>query len=194
MNEYYLNIASIRACTEAEGPGKRFAIWCQGCLKRCPGCCNPEMQPLEKRHVVSADGLVSLINDARSQWAIEGVSLIGGEPFLQANGLAYVAAECKKLGLTVLTFTGYLLDELRDMEDESVEILLSHTDVLVDGPFDESQIDEARGWIGSKNQSAVFLSDAYAPGIEFCSKQSVEMLIEKDTILVNGWPYIWRSL
>lgn len=190
MSEHYLNIASIRECTEAEGPGRRFAIWCQGCMNRCPGCCNPEMQPLEKRYVVSADDLVTLIGESQKKWGIEGVSLIGGEPFLQAEGLAYVAEKCKQLGLTVLVFSGYLIGELRSMNNESVERLLSQTDILVDGPFDENRIDDERGWVGSKNQSVLYLSDAYAQGTEFCSKQSVEVLIEKDAILVNGWPCV----
>lgn len=111
MSECYLNIASIRECTEAEGPGKRFALWCQGCLKRCPGCCNPELQPLERGHVISADDLVVLISESRDKWGIEGVSLIGGGPFLQSEGLAYVAEKCKQLGLTVLVFSGYTIDE-----------------------------------------------------------------------------------
>lgn len=29
----YLNLASIRMCTESEGPGRRLAIWVQGCKK-----------------------------------------------------------------------------------------------------------------------------------------------------------------
>lgn len=190
MSEHYLNIASIRGCTEAEGPGKRFAIWCQGCLNRCPGCCNPEMQPLEKRHVVSADDLLALIGKFQEKWGIEGVSLIGGEPFLQAEGLAYVAKKCKLRGLTVLTFSGYRIEELRSMKDENVESLLSYSDILVDGPFDEQMIDDERGWVGSKNQSVLFFSDAYSQGVEFCSKQSVEVLIDNDSILVNGWPCI----
>ena len=190
MSELYLNLASIRECTEAEGPGKRFALWCQGCLNRCPGCCNPEMQPLEKRHVVSADDIFALIAESREKWGIEGVSLIGGEPFLQAEGLAYVAEKCKLYGMTVLAFSGYRIDELRSMKDENVERLLSNLVILIDGPFDAQLIDDERGWVGSKNQSVLFLSDVYSQGIEFCSKQSVEVLIDNDSILVNGWPCI----
>ncbi|HEY8504811.1 MAG TPA: 4Fe-4S cluster-binding domain-containing protein, partial [Gemmataceae bacterium] len=42
-----LSIAQTVACTEAEGPGKRFAVWFQGCPLRCPGCCNPEFLPFK---------------------------------------------------------------------------------------------------------------------------------------------------
>ncbi|MBY0459994.1 MAG: radical SAM protein, partial [Gemmataceae bacterium] len=45
--ELTMSIAQVVPCTEAEGPGKRFAIWFQGCPLRCPGCCNPEFLPFK---------------------------------------------------------------------------------------------------------------------------------------------------
>jgi len=45
MPELTLQVAQIVPCTEAEGPGRRFALWFQGCPLRCPGCCNPEFIP-----------------------------------------------------------------------------------------------------------------------------------------------------
>ena len=44
-DELTMQVAQVVPCTEAEGPGKRFAIWFQGCPLRCPGCCNPEYLP-----------------------------------------------------------------------------------------------------------------------------------------------------
>ena len=54
--EVRLRIAQIVPSTEAEGPGRRFALWFQGCSLRCPGCCNPEMLPFtggDERTVVT---------------------------------------------------------------------------------------------------------------------------------------------
>ena len=45
MDDVRLQVAQIVPCTEAEGPGRRFALWFQGCPLRCPGCCNPEFIP-----------------------------------------------------------------------------------------------------------------------------------------------------
>ena len=47
LSELRLRVAQIVPFTEAEGPGRRFALWFQGCPLRCPGCCNPEMLPFE---------------------------------------------------------------------------------------------------------------------------------------------------
>ena len=58
----YLNLASIRLCTESEGPGRRLAIWVQGCERRCPGCCNLDMQEIRKNIVVDTKDLINLIH------------------------------------------------------------------------------------------------------------------------------------
>ena len=153
----YLNLASIRACTESEGPGKRFAIWVQGCERQCPGCCNPDMQELRKNVVVKTDDLIELIKEAMASDEIEGLSFIGGEPMLQAAGLRHVALWAHSVGLTVLVFTGYLYEELMALKNDSVNELLKYTDLLVDGPFCKDECDNERDWIGSTNQKLYFL-------------------------------------
>ena len=186
----YLNLASIRLCTESEGPGKRFAIWVQGCERRCPGCCNPDMQEIRKNIVVDTKDLIELIHRTMLCDEIEGLSFIGGEPMLQAEGLREVALWAHSVGLTVLAFTGYLLSELKEMKNDSIEKLLSEIDILVDGPFLQEQYDDEREWVGSKNQIVHFLSEAYKSGVEN-EKQvhKMELLISEKNILVNGWPF-----
>lgn len=186
----YLNLASIRFCTEAEGPGKRFAIWVQGCEHRCPGCCNLTMQEIRKNIIVDTKDLIELIQKSMLEDEIEGLSFIGGEPMLQAEGLYEVAKWAHTVGLTVLVFTGYLFSELKEMRNDSVEKLLSEIDVLVDGPFLQEQYDNERDWVGSKNQKIYFLSEAYKAGIEY-KKQAhqMELFISEKELLINGWPF-----
>lgn len=186
----YLNLASIRLCTESEGPGKRLAIWVQGCERRCPGCCNPDMQEIKKNIIVDTKDLIELIYRSMSVDEIEGLSFIGGEPMLQAEGLSEVAMWAHSVGLTVLAFTGYLLSELKEMKNDSIEKFLSEIDILVDGPFLQEQYDDERDWVGSKNQIVHFLSAAYNSGIEN-EKQAhrMELLISEKNILINGWPF-----
>lgn len=186
----YLNLASIRFCTESEGPGKRFAIWVQGCERRCPGCCNLDMQEIRKNIIVDTKNLIELIQKSMAMNEIEGLSFIGGEPMLQAEGLSEIAKWAHSVGLTTLVFTGYLLSELKSMENASVEKFLTEIDLLVDGPFIQEQYDTERDWIGSKNQKIHFLSNAYKSGIELEKQEhQMKVLISEKDILVNGWPY-----
>lgn len=186
----YLNLASIRLCTESEGPGRRLAIWVQGCERRCQGCCNLDMQEIRKNIVVDTDDLIMLIKQSMASDEIEGLSFIGGEPMLQAQGLSVVAKWGRSEGLTILVFTGYLMEELRALGNASVDELLKYTDILVDGPFIQERYDNERDWIGSDNQRIYFLSDVYKPGVEYEKQQhQMEVLVSERDILVNGWPY-----
>ena len=177
-------------CTESEGPGKRLAIWVQGCKKRCPGCCNPDMQEIRKNIIVDTKDLIELIHRTMTIDKIEGLSFIGGEPVLQAQGLSEIAEWAHSVRLTVLVFTGYLYDELKAMNNENVNKLLIYTDLLVDGTFIQEEYDTQRDWIGSKNQIIHFLSGAYKPGVEYEKHEhQMEILISEKDILINGWPY-----
>lgn len=185
----FLNIAAIRYCTNSEGPGKRFAIWCQGCLRRCHGCCNPSMQPLKRRNVVPVDALFKLIEQQKEKDGIEGVSFIGGEPILQVEGFVELAKNCQSIGLSVLIFTGFTYDELISANNLMINNLLKYTDILVDGEFIESLYDEKRDWVGSTNQRVLFLSDRYKPGIEFeHGVRTTELRISQNIVSINGWP------
>ncbi len=184
-----LNIASVRQCTDTEGPGKRFALWCQGCLNRCPGCCNPEMQALVQRHIVAVKDLEEMIQRAVEMYAIEGVSFIGGEPFLQAKGLSELAEWCHQHNLSVLVFSGYTKEELIEKQMDGTDRLLDNTDILVDGRYDEKQPDYDRAWVGSQNQTVHYLTDFYAKGTEFQATRAMDILITDDSVLINGWPY-----
>src|SRR5213595_3588893 len=105
-----LQIAQIVPCTEAEGPGRRFAIWFQGCPLRCPGCCNPEFLPFRGGSAKIVSELLEEIDAAND---IEGISLLGGEPTVQAEGVARLAVEMQRRGLSVMLYSGFTLAELQ---------------------------------------------------------------------------------
>lgn len=187
----YLNLAAIRECTESEGPGKRFAIWCQGCPRNCPGCCNVKMQEFSKKYIVDTKDVISLIEKSHIENEIEGVTFIGGEPMLQAEGFAEIAEWCHLNGLSVISFSGFIFEELKAMKNPSVDRLISNLDMLVDGPFIQEEFDTERDWIGSKNQKTYFFTDFYKSGIEFEHKEhAMEIMISENELLINGWPYI----
>ncbi|MBL9038919.1 MAG: radical SAM protein [Archangium sp.] len=184
-----LRLAQVVPDTEAEGPGRRFAVWVQGCSLRCPGCCNPEMFVHGAGgEVVSAEALARRVLAVP---ALEGVSFLGGEPFEQAAGLAEVAARVRSAGLSVMVYSGYTLAELHTRRGvvPGIHELLAETDVLVDGRYDASKPDRSRRWVGSENQVVHFLSSRYSAADErFSQANSVEFRWENGRLTVNGWP------
>src|SRR3954447_16611443 len=152
VSESSLQIAQVVPCTEAEGPGKRFAVWFQGCPLRCPGCCNPEFLPFKGGETKTLAELVEAIVRAHTESGIEGITLLGGEPFAHAAAGAALAETARQRGLTVMVFTGYTIEQLRDRPEPEVADLLARTDILVDGPYIREQPDTLRRWIGSTNQ------------------------------------------
>src|SRR5690348_4853733 len=161
LDQVFVQVAQIIPCTEAEGPGKRFALWFQGCPLRCPGCCNPEMLPFEGGQSLPLADVVRQVHQAADEQGIEGITLLGGEPLAHAVTAAALARAVQGIGLSVMVFSGYTLSEAREMGDPAIADLLAHTDILVDGPYLREQPETRRRWIGSANQQIHFLSDRY---------------------------------
>ena len=155
-----LNLGPIVDCTEAEGPGRRFAVWTRGCSLRCPGCCNPELLGSRGSPVPAAE-VADALAEAADRHDLEGVSFLGGEPTEQPAGLAVVAERARSLGLSVMVFSGYTLHELRERGPE-VARLLALTDLLVDGRYVAARRTTTRRFVGSDNQVLHFLTDRYA--------------------------------
>lgn len=93
---------------------------------------------------------------------VEGITFLGGEPFAQAAAVAEIAGQVKALGMTVVTFTGYLLEDLQKAHRDDFDALLAVTDLLIDGPFQQESAQFTRPWVGSSNQRFHFLTDRYA--------------------------------
>jgi anaerobic ribonucleoside-triphosphate reductase activating protein len=182
-----LQIAQIVPCTEAEGPGKRFAIWFQGCPLRCPGCCNPEFLPFKGGEAWELNGLLDAIEKAKPL-GIEGITLLGGEPFAHAKSAATLACEVQKRGLTVMIFSGYTIEQIHQIPEPAGE-LLRNADILVDGPYVREQPDTSRRWIGSTNQRIHFLTDRYrADDPCWRQKNTLEIRLDATGLSVNGFP------
>jgi len=172
--------------TQAEGPGRRYAIWVQGCPLRCPGCCNPELLPFGGGTPVAPADLLARILATPD---IEGISLLGGEPTAQAADLAEVAVGVQAAGRTVMLYTGFTLAELRARADPAVDRLLAACDLVVDGPYDRTRPDAVRRFVGSTNQVLHCLTPAYDPqDPRFTADRTVEIRFKNGEILVNGWP------
>jgi anaerobic ribonucleoside-triphosphate reductase activating protein len=94
----------------------------------------------------------------------EGITISGGEPFLQAGALAVFLREIKeRRDYGVILYTGFVYEDLltRSEEDRGLAALLGLTDLLIDGPY-KPELDDGRPYRGSSNQRFVQLSERYA--------------------------------
>lgn len=187
-SEPSVRVARVHPQTTAEGPGTRFAVWVQGCTIRCDGCFNPHLWASTGGSPVTATRLAQEAIGA----GVEGVTLLGGEPFEQAEALAKFATLVRNAGLSVMAFTGYLLDDLRARaaHDTNIQDLIRATDLLIDGPYVADQPDLERPWVGSTNQQFHFLTERYqhlqADLVELGDRLEVRV----DTnggVSLNGW-------
>jgi len=119
-----------------------------------PGCHNPETWDPCGGYEVDVK---QLLVDIRGNPLIRGVTLSGGDPFLQAGPLAALASGVRQMGKNVITYTGYSWEKLIDLaeREEGIKSLLLNTDILVDGPYIQEQRDLKLVFRGSKNQRVI---------------------------------------
>ena len=187
-----LNLWDVcRKGSRALGPGLRYVVWTQGCLKQCLGCTSPESHQITPRMVMDVSDLAT---DIINKSEINGITISGGEPFLQAASLAQLLVIVKEQRpeLNVIVFTGYQKEELRW---EDAKALLCHTDVLIDGPYDQSK-QSTRGLRGSHNQNIIFLTNRlldYREELENGPRKQ-EVYVENDKIVTIGIPSTNQSV
>jgi anaerobic ribonucleoside-triphosphate reductase activating protein len=181
-----VNVGSVIEGTEVEGPGLRYALWVQGCPRRCQGCCNPELLRFEDKDWVPVDDLVRTILSSGYQ----GLTLLGGEPLVQATALYGVAKQVRELGMNVMLFTGHTMERIRRRPEPGWLELVSECDVIVDGPYMASQASQRRRWIGSDNQGLHILTDRCWSRDEPWPEgdHGFEIRLVGTKILVNGHP------
>ncbi|WP_342268728.1 4Fe-4S single cluster domain-containing protein [Spiroplasma endosymbiont of Aspidapion aeneum] len=178
-----INIAKFLTCSEIEGPGKRFVIWVQGCLIGCKGCQNKSMLDLSEKLFVEVRVLFNEIKKSKKKNKIIGVTILGGEPFLQPEGLYELVDLCSKENLDVICFTGYIYEKLKD----EYENILNNIDILIDGPFILSKLDHKRRLIGSTNQRVINISAKYTNSSYFNEPHSkIEIQLFRDRVNLNG--------
>lgn len=171
--------------TTVLGPGMRYVIWTQGCPFHCEGCVTPESRSLTKNKQVR---IVDLAEDILSRPQIEGITISGGEPFLQAEALANLLDKVlsKRPELTVISYTGYEKDKLSWAEAER---LISYLDLLIDGQY-VKELNDNVGMRGSSNQKLHFLTSRLLPWKEEMEqgKRKVEYHVFNGIIKVFGVP------
>lgn len=193
-----MRIANRVTRTRCEGPGERYALWFAGCSIRCPGCCNPELFDAQGGELTRVEGIVDAVAQVHAQKQLEGVSVLGGEPFDQGAALVELMSSLRQhlptLGLII--FSGYSYASLSARPELSR--LWSLVDTLIDGPFEATQREAAIGgrrYIGSTNQGLVHFSARYRDPELWSGPAQAEVQVDKrGRLSVHGEPELTRRL
>lgn len=140
------------------GPGQRLGIWVQGCERRCEGCANPELWDKDDKKDIPLPVLQLMASSAFLGSSLDGITITGGEPMLQAKELYQLLVYLQDVCKDVLVFTGYRYEDLLSMNDPDISAFLSLISVLVDGEYIKEQNTGAR-LRGSTNQRIIFLDE-----------------------------------
>jgi anaerobic ribonucleoside-triphosphate reductase activating protein len=144
-----IHIAGFIEDSIVDGPGLRSVVFTQGCDKRCPGCHNPDAQPLTGGSPCTPEELYARIV---ANPLCSGVTFSGGEPLLQAEALLPLARRIRDAGLPLAIYTGDVIERILERGDEAQLALLSLADTLIDGPFIEEKRSLSLPFRGSANQ------------------------------------------
>lgn len=137
-----------------DGPGRRSVVQVAGCDRLCAGCYVPETHDRQGGVVLSVSAVTAQVLAAVGA-PRDGVTVLGGEPFLQPQGLAALLRQLRAQGQHITVYSGYTLEELRRRPEKAVHEALRHTDLLIDGPFMSALTQGAGEWRGSTNQRLI---------------------------------------
>lgn len=170
-----LRLAGVVRESIVDGPGLRFAIFCQGCPHNCPKCHNQDTHDFSGGYDCDIQKIVNAIEENP---LLSGVTFSGGEPSHQPVAFLEIAKKVKSRGLNIWMYSGYTLEELlsranstisdlnnmnenssqtseKNEEQVALKGLLSLIDVLVDGKFINELKDLTLPFRGSKNQKLI---------------------------------------
>lgn len=150
-----LKISHMEESTELLGPFDRFVIWVHGCCFDCEGCL-----AVNTKNGAFEEIEVSRLARRIAKSSCEGITVSGGEPFLQAAALLELIKEVKSIrDIGVIIYSGFTMDEIKN--DAQKSPLLAFTDILIDGKYIQ-ELDDGRAYVGSSNQIIHYLSPRYA--------------------------------
>lgn len=148
-----------------EGPSRRSSVLFQSCPLGCKGCWVTELHSGETGELVPVTRLAEALLDPN--YEREGISILGGEPFAQPEGLLALIKELRKGGCQhIVCYSGYTYEALLEkaVTQPSIVVILDELDILIDGPYLESLADSAGVWTGSGNQRVINLYETRKKG------------------------------
>ena len=156
-----ISLSGVTGDSIVDGPGLRLTIFTQGCPHNCPGCHNPQTHDHNGRSWGETDDFIAA---AAENPLLDGITLSGGDPFMQPVPCLELAKGAHKIGLNVWAYTGYTWEALWQENDPDKLALLKETDVLVDGPFLLAERSLELKFKGSRNQRTIDVKKSLEKG------------------------------
>lgn len=158
-----MRYGQIRKYDIANGLGIRTSIFVTGCTHKCFNCFNEEYQDFQAGQEWTekeTEEVVDYVSDPN----VSGLTLLGGEPMLNTQGLIDVVKTVRKTipQKDIWVYSGFLLEEI--LKDSTKKELLELCDVLVDGKFVDELKDPSLQFRGSSNQRVIDIKKTLATG------------------------------
>ena len=152
--EDLIKISGVVKESIVDGPGLRYVVFTQGCPHHCEGCHNPQTHDFEGGKYTK---VTDIVKDIEKNPLLRGVTISGGEPFMQANQASKIIESIDRSKYDVMTYTGFEFEYLlKNANEENGYLrLLKNTDILIDGKFDINKKSALALFRGSTNQRAI---------------------------------------
>ncbi|WP_430603395.1 anaerobic ribonucleoside-triphosphate reductase activating protein [Enterococcus sp. DIV0724b] len=158
-------IADYKSFNFVDGEGVRNSLYVSGCLFACEGCFNQAVQSFRYGKPFTKELEDKIIEDLSHDY-VQGLTLLGGEPFLNTAVCLTVADRIhKEFGLNkdIWSWSGYTFEELLLESEDKLE-LLNKIDILVDGRFELAKKNLNLQFRGSSNQRIIDVKKSLATG------------------------------
>ncbi|XBH21203.1 anaerobic ribonucleoside-triphosphate reductase activating protein [Jonesiaceae bacterium BS-20] len=162
-------VADYKPFTMVDGEGVRCSLYVSGCPFACVGCFNEAAWSFKYGELFTPELGERIAADLRHE-SVQGLSLLGGEPFLNTGTILPVVHALRAehgRSKDIWSWTGYTFEELlaetaTGAADKSE--LLAELDVLVDGRFELAKKDLSLAFRGSSNQRVIDVPKSLAAG------------------------------
>ena len=153
-----MHYAAYNKYDAANGTGLRASLFVSGCSHQCPGCFNKEAWDFNYGKEFTTEFEDEIIEDLKNeQRPLRGLSILGGEPFDNVNGLIGLVVRASSLK-DVWVWSGYTFEEI--LADKEKKFMLEQIDVLVDGKFIQRLHDPKLRFKGSSNQRIIDVQES----------------------------------
>jgi len=157
-------VIDYKAFNFVDGEGVRNSLYVSGCMFHCKGCYNAATWSF-RAGIPYTNVLEEQIMTDLAQPYVQGLTLLGGEPFLNTSFLLPLIKRIKRElpEKDIWSWTGYTWEEMMQETEDKLE-MLSLIDILVDGRFDISKKNLMLQFRGSSNQRIIDVKKSLVQG------------------------------